>query len=282
MANSIARLIAAASQQLSATSDSALLDAEVLMAHCLNKPRSFLRAWPEQSLSDQQHSIFSALISQRRQGVPVAYLTGEREFWSRSFKVSPSVLIPRPDTELIIELSLELLAHQPANQILDLGTGSGIIGITLAAELPLSRVTACDQSPQALEIARDNAQRLNTNNIGFVQSDWFSAITDSGFDLIVSNPPYIAADDPHLQQGDVRFEPRQALVSPDQGLQDIGLLADHARQYLKHGGQLLIEHGYQQQTAVQAIFKHCNYQQVTTHCDLAGNPRVTSAQWNPS
>jgi release factor glutamine methyltransferase len=259
-----------------------LLDAEVLLCHCLHKNRSFIRAWPEHQLTDQQAAEFLALIAQRQQGVPVAYLTGEREFWSRSFKVNPDVLIPRPDSELLIELSLDLLPANQANKIIDLGTGSGILAITLAAERPESQVIACDLSPAALRTAQDNAQQLQIDNVRFLASNWFSAITDRDFDLVISNPPYIDQHDPHLQQGDVRFEPDSALISAENGLQDIRLLADQARQHLKPSGYLLIEHGYDQQTAVQALFKRFNYQQITTHPDYAGNPRVTSGQWSPA
>ena len=282
MANSVTALLNQAYQQLAAVSDSALLDAEVLLCHCLHKNRSFIRAWPEHQLTDQQAAEFLALITQRQQGVPVAYLTGEREFWSRSFKVNPDVLIPRPDSELLIELSLDLLPATQASKIIDLGTGSGILAITLAAERPGSQVIACDLSPAALRTAQDNAQQLQIDNVRFLASNWFSAITDRDFDLVISNPPYIDQHDPHLQQGDVRFEPDSALISAENGLQDIRLLADQARQHLKPGGYLLIEHGYDQQTAVQALFKRFNYQQITTHPDYAGNPRVTSGQWSPA
>jgi release factor glutamine methyltransferase len=282
MANSVTALLDQAYQQLAAVSDSALLDAEVLLCHCLNKNRSFIRAWPEHRLTDQQTTEFHALIAQRQQGVPVAYLTGEREFWSRSFKVNPNVLIPRPDSELLIELSLDLLPANQSNKIIDLGTGSGILAITLAAERPVSQVIACDLSPAALRTAQANAKQLQIDNVSFLTSNWFSAITDRDFDLVISNPPYIDQHDPHLQQGDVRFEPDSALISPENGLQDIRLLTDQARQHLKIGGYLLIEHGYDQPTAVQALFKRFNYQQITTHPDYAGNPRVTSGQWSPA
>lgn len=268
--------------QLQHLSESATLDAEVLLCHCLGKSRSFLRAWPDKSLSTEHAEQFWHLIKQRQQGQPIAYLTGEREFWSRSFTVSPDVLIPRPDSELLVEIGLALFSPQQTGNMLDLGTGSGILGITLAAERPLANVTATDISPAALQIAQANALQLGVNNIQFLQSNWFAAIAETAFDLIISNPPYIPADDPHLQQGDVRFEPQTALVSPDNGLQDIRILADQARNYLTPGGHLLIEHGYNQQDAVQEIFNAFNYQQIATHHDLSGNPRVTSGVWNPT
>lgn len=278
----IQRLLALAAEQLTPASETALLDAEVLLCHCLHKSRSFLRAWPEHQPNAEQIAYFQTLIEQRSQGQPVAYLTGEREFWSRNFKVNPDVLIPRPDSELLIEISLDLLPADQSCKIIDLGTGSGILAITLAAERPLADVIATDLSASALRVARHNADLLNTGKVRFLQSHWFDEVTDDGFDLAISNPPYIAADDPHLSQGDVRFEPGSALISAEQGLQDIRLIAEQARQHLKNGGHLLVEHGYNQQAEVQAIFKALNYRQIETHADLSGNPRVTSGLWNPT
>ena len=281
MPKNIANCLDSAEQQLLLVSESARLDAEVLLAHSIGQSRSHLRAWPEKTLSETESRLFQELLRQRSQGTPVAYLLGEREFWSRSFKVNESVLIPRPDTELIIELALDLLADQHNCKIIDLGTGSGIIAITLAAERPKDQVLACDISQAALETATDNAVRLKINNICFRLSNWFEKIEDHDFDMVISNPPYIAADDPHLDQGDVRFEPKQALISPEQGLYDIRVLADQSRQHLKAGAYILVEHGFQQQQEVQAILQQFDYQNVTTHCDLAGNPRVTLGQWQP-
>jgi release factor glutamine methyltransferase len=279
---SIQNSLSLAADKLSAVSDSAVLDAEVLLSFCLHKTRSFLRAWPDKLLSAEQLESFWHLVQKRQQGQPIAYLTGEREFWSRSFMVSPDVLIPRPDSELLIEISLGLFCAQQIGNMLDLGTGSGILGITLAAERPSAKVIAIDKSTAALQVAQANAKQLNVSNIQFLQSNWFEAIVDTAFDLIISNPPYIPADDPHLQQGDVRFEPQTALVSADNGLKDIRILAAQARNHLTPGGHLLIEHGYNQQNAVQDIFNAFNYQQVATHHDLSGNPRVTSGLWNPA
>ncbi|PKD41336.1 peptide chain release factor N(5)-glutamine methyltransferase [Methylomonas sp. Kb3] len=279
--NTIHSLVASANAKLSATSETAMLDAEVLLCHCLNKNRSFLRAWPEHQPGPQQIAQFQVLVELRAQGTPVAYLTGQREFWSRNFKVSPDVLIPRPDTELLIELSLSLLPADQPCKIIDLGTGSGIIAITLAAERPLAQVFASDLSSAALELAQCNAQQLKAGNVCFVQSNWFKNIEETDFDLVVSNPPYIADNDPHLTIGDVRFEPESALISADNGLQDIRQLAEQAPLHLKDNGQLLVEHGYNQQSEVQAIFHEFGYQQVNTHADLSGNPRVTSGIWKP-
>ncbi len=278
----IHRLLASAAELLVPSSETALLDAEVLLCHCLNKNRSFLRAWPEHQPTSRQIADYRHLIEKRRQGIPVAYLTGHREFWSRNFLVCPDVLIPRPDSELLVELSLECLPAGPACKIIDLGTGSGILAITLAAERPTADVIATDLSPAALTVAKLNAERLSTHNVRFLQSHWFDAVPEQEFDLVISNPPYIAEDDPHLQQGDVRFEPDGALVSAENGLKDIRLIAEQARGHLKNGGHLLVEHGYNQQVEVQAIFEALNYRKVETHADLSGNPRVTSGIWNPT
>lgn len=281
MADNLQTLLEEATAQLAACSETARLDAEVLLCHCLQKSRVFLRSWPEHQPDSGQIRQFLDLVKQRQLGHPVAYLTGHREFWSRQFNLTPDVLIPRPDSELLIELSLALLGNRPEAHIIDLGTGSGILAITLAAEMPKARVVATDISPNALQIARANAERLQVDNVHFMQSHWFDAINESDFDLVVSNPPYIAASDPHLQQGDLRFEPATALVSAENGLADIRQLADQARRHLKSGGHLLIEHGYNQQAEVQQIFAAFAYRNVETHRDLAGNPRVTSGLWNP-
>lgn len=281
-ASTIQHLLDQTVERLRAVSDTAILDAEVLLCRCLHKNRSFLRAWPEHQPNDQQTAQFLHLIERRLQGQPVAYLTGEREFWSLTFKVSPAVLIPRPESELLIELGLALLPNQPGAKAIDLGTGSGILAVTLAVERPLAAIFATDISAEALAIAKLNAEQLGANNVRLVQSNWFDAILERDFDLVISNPPYIAADDPHLRHGDVRFEPSGALVSADHGLRDIQLIAQQTRRHLKPGGQLLIEHGYNQRSEVRAIFETLDYRQVTTHNDLSGHPRVTSGVWNPA
>ena len=271
----IKTLLARAASSLTSYSDSPSLDAEVLLGFVLYKPRTYLRAWCDTTLTDQQISAFEALLEQRLQGIPIAYLTGTREFWSRDFTVTPDVLIPRPDTELLIELSLELIPKNHALNLIDLGTGSGIIAVTLAAERPNAHITAVDASKAALAVARHNARQHQLTNIEFYQSDWFTNIPKSLFDLVVSNPPYIDSDDEHLQQGDVRFEPKTALIAEDQGLSDIQIIADKARGYLKPAGHLLIEHGYNQAPQVQAIFNALAYDKVQSYLDLSGQPRVT-------
>lgn len=270
-----------AARKLADSSDSAALDAEVLLCLVLNKERSHLRAWPDKELHPEDTARFWALIQERLNGSPIAYITGIREFWSRDFVVTPDVLIPRPDTELLIELSLKLIPLDKPVKIIDLGTGSGVIAITLAAERPDANVSATDFSFAALRIARLNANKHRTHAIQFYQSNWLANVPDVRFNLIVSNPPYIAEDDNHLQQGDIRFEPRTALCACDKGLSEIKIIADTARNRLEPGGHLLIEHGYDQQQAVHAIFKDFHYDNVQTHPDLSGQPRVIYGQWNP-
>lgn len=270
-----------ASRILANTSDSPELDAEILLCLILEKNRSYLRSWPKKQLHAQQRLQFKALLKQRQHGTPIAYITGQREFWSREFKVSPDVLIPRPDTELLIELSLPLIPKDKSCKLIDLGTGSGAIAVTLAAERPYAQIIATDMSETALKIAKQNADYHHCRNIRFLHSVWFSEIAENAFDLVVSNPPYIAADDPHLQQGDLRFEPQSALVADENGLKDISQIAESACKHLKIGGHLLIEHGYNQKQQVQAIFESFGYANIQNHTDLGGNPRVTVGQWHP-
>jgi release factor glutamine methyltransferase len=278
--HNIKAVLAESASALASISGSALLDAEILLCKVLQKERSYLRAWPDKLLEPDQLKQFRALVEERRKGIPIAYLTGHREFWSRDFHVTPDVLIPRPDTELLIEIGLKLIPTDEPAKLIDLGTGSGIIAITLAAERPHAQVIATDCSPAALEIAKHNARHHHITNIRFYQSDWFDNVPDTQFDLVISNPPYIAADDGHLQEGDVRFEPQTALVAAQQGLGDIQTIADNARGRLKAQGHLLIEHGYNQQHQVQAIFENLGYDKVHTFQDLSEQPRATYGQWN--
>ncbi|MDD1612192.1 MAG: peptide chain release factor N(5)-glutamine methyltransferase [Methylococcaceae bacterium] len=273
--STIAMLLRDAVSQLSDSSDSAVLDAEILLCLALNKPRSHLRAWPDSIPVPGQIERFQNLIQQRRQGAPVAYLTGCREFWSRNFQVTPDVLIPRPETELLIEISLTLLPKDQPARIIDLGTGSGIIAITLAMELPKAEVTAAELSLSALQVAKHNAAEHQADRIRFLHSNWFASAPPEKFDLVISNPPYIDENDNHLNQGDLRFEPRSALTALKQGLADIQKIASDARYYLKTGGHLLIEHGYDQEYAVQSIFLDLGYDSVQTYKDLSGQPRAT-------
>ena len=274
--NTIKKQLDSACAILAHHSRSSRLDVEVLLAFVLGKNRSYLRAWDDKELDLCVIEQFTQLVAKRCAGVPVAYLTERREFWSRDFKVSPAVLIPRPETELLIELCLERLSKDKEYAILDLGTGSGAIAVTLAAERPLVEITAVDKSVEALEIAKENAAKHHCLHIEFVFSDWLSALSDgTTFDFILSNPPYIAQDDVHLSQGDVRFEPMSALVAADNGLCDIKKIASDAKKHLRVGGQLWFEHGYNQAPETQAILNELDYKNVKTYVDLSGQPRVT-------
>ncbi|NOQ15332.1 MAG: peptide chain release factor N(5)-glutamine methyltransferase [Methyloprofundus sp.] len=275
----IQSLLAASASSLQGISDSADLDVEVLLCHVLEKNRSYLRTWPEKQLDKSQLAQFTHLLKQRQQGQPIAYITGMREFWSRDFYVNPDVLIPRPDTETLIELCLQLIQHKPDAKLIDLGTGSGAIAITLAAECPRLKVTAVDSSLKALHIAQKNAQLNQTTDIRFLHSDWLAQVAHESFDFIVSNPPYIDPDDPHLAQGDVRFEPSSALIAEQQGLQDIIHISEQSQLQLNNGGYLILEHGYNQKQCVHDILQQHHYQNI--HClhDLANLPRVSYAQW---
>ncbi|MGZ5050637.1 MAG: peptide chain release factor N(5)-glutamine methyltransferase [Methylobacter sp.] len=277
----IKSVLAEAASTLVSVSESAMLDAEILLAMVLDKPRSYLRAWLDKPLPAESLTTFKTLLAQRQQGVPIAYITGNREFWSRDFQVTPDVLIPRPDTELLIELSLSLIPAKTPFKIIDLGTGSGIIAITLAAERPQAEICAADFSLAALHIAQLNAEKHRIRNIQFFHSNWFTDIPRTKFNLVISNPPYIADDDHHLQQGDVRFEPKTALCAAEQGLSDIKTIAAAACDHLQPSGHLLIEHGYNQQQQVQSIFKQLHYDNVRTYADLSGQPRATYGQWKP-
>lgn len=263
-------------------SDSARLDAEILLMQVLNKPRSYLFTWPEMSLNQEQYITFERLIEQRANGMPVAYLIGYREFWGMALKVTADTLIPRPETELLVELALAHLAPYKTFKVLDLGTGTGAIALAIAKERPQAQVLAVDSSLAALAVAQDNAKQLGLNNIKFLQSDWFSAIPKQAFDLIVSNPPYIPDHDQHLQQGDVRFEPRSALSSGSDGLSALRTICQHARQFLAPQASLLLEHGYDQGRAVTDLLRHAGFQKVTCHKDLAGQDRVSIGQFIPS
>ena len=254
-------------------------DASALLLHVLKKPRSYLFSWPEAELNQAQQSEFIDLVSKRKLGMPVAHLTGTREFWSLPLQVNNSTLIPRPDTETLIEWALELLPNQQA-RVVDLGTGTGAIALALASERPRWQLWALDYSAEAVQLARANAERLSlAAQITVLQSDWYAGLPKEQYDLIVSNPPYIAEQDPHLLQGDVRFEPRSALTSGVDGLTDLRHLIAQAPLYLKAGAWLLLEHGYDQSQAVQHLLIERGFQGVTSLHDLAGQPRVSGGFW---
>jgi len=272
----IDRLLRDATQRLEAGSDSPRLDAEVLLAHASGHARAYFRAWPERTLPVDRVIEFERLLMRRLVGHPVAHLVGTREFWSREFRVSPDVLIPRPETELLVEWVLSLHAPNQPMHIADLGTGSGALAVTLALELPNSRVTAIDMSPAALTVAQENARRLGARNVRFLRSDWFAALPGaSRFDLIVSNPPYIAETDSHLQQGDVRFEPALALASGIDGLDALRRIVAEARAFLHPAGRLLCEHGFDQAQAVRELLCAAGYAEVESRKDLLGHERAS-------
>lgn len=268
-------LLNQASLQLNTHSDSARLDAEVLLCHALDKNRAYLLTWPERELTASQLEQFQQLLDGRLAGQPVAHLTGEREFWSLPLKVTPDTLIPRPETELLIEQILQAYPEGPALNLVDLGTGSGAIAIALASERPNWDIIATDLSEKALKVAQQNADRLKLKNIEFRQGDWFQPITGLSFDIIVSNPPYIASNDPHLNQGDVRFEPRSALAAGADGLADIETICRQASNYLNTGGLLIIEHGYDQIEKIHHIFHKHGFINTCQQRDIANNPRTT-------
>ncbi|ALU44378.1 peptide chain release factor N(5)-glutamine methyltransferase [Pseudoalteromonas rubra] len=273
----LAQAIAWASSQLQSSSESAKLDAEVLLLHILKKNRSYLFAWPEAELNAEQYQLFESLILRRKAGEPVAHLTGEREFWSLPLYVNNSTLIPRPDTETLVEHALTLPLPADA-RVVDLGTGTGAIVLALASEQPDWQLIGVDYSHDAVALAEKNRQRLGFEHVQICQSDWFSALSEQRFDLIVSNPPYICESDEHLTQGDVRFEPLSALVAPEEGYADIRHITEQALQYLAPDGYLMFEHGYQQAAGVQQIFAQMNYRNILTIKDMAGCDRVTMAQ----
>ncbi len=261
------------------------VDARVLLQHALNSNRAHLSAHPERVLTEAEQQQFHDYVARRKDGEPVAYVIGEREFFGLNFKITPAVLIPRPETELLVEQALERLPEHHSAKLLDLGTGSGTIAIAIAEHRSLAKITAVDASENALIIAKDNAQRLlpdRAASITFIQSDWFEVLQNERFDMIVANPPYIADDDPHLAQGDLRFEPREALAAGPRGLSALAHIARNAAPRLAPGGWLLLEHGYDQGTACRDLLTAAGFSSVATHKDLAGIDRVTLGQCHVS
>ncbi len=253
-------------------------DAEILLGFVTSRARTFIMAFGETALSAEQLQQLGTLLARRERGEPVAYLTGEREFWSLPLSVSPATLIPRPDTECLVEQALARLPQEPV-RVLDLGTGTGAIALAIASERPDCQITGIDLQPAAVSLAQHNAQKLAIPNARFLQGSWFTPVAGETFALIASNPPYIDAADPHLAQGDVRFEPASALVADNAGLADLAHIILNAPAYLQQGGWLLLEHGWQQADDVQALMRDAGYQQVSTVKDYGDNDRVTLGQW---
>jgi release factor glutamine methyltransferase len=256
------------------------IEARSLLQAAMGVTAAQLVAHPEQCLSAEQARRFREMTRRRRAGEPVAYLTGQREFYGLQFEVSPAVLIPRPETERLVELALERIAPESAAHALDLGTGSGAIALALAASRPRMRLTAVDASEEALAVARRNGARLLTEpaRVRFLHSDWFSALGTQRFELIVSNPPYVAAGDPHLAQGDLRFEPRHALIAGTDGLACIRRIVEEASRHLMPGGTLLVEHGYDQAQACRVLLENAGFGDIFAERDLAGQARVAGGR----
>jgi release factor glutamine methyltransferase len=255
------------------------LEAALLLSHLLQVPRSHLFAWPERRLTVIQQQAYQTLIQRRLDGEPIAHITGEREFWSLPLRVTRDTLIPRPETELLVEQALTHLASVSNPRIADLGTGTGAIALALASERADALIHATDHSATALQVARGNAEHLGLQHISFFHGNWCQALPAGvRYDLILSNPPYIEAEDPHLTQGDLPREPRGALVSGVDGLTAIRSIATQSPHHLKAGGWLLVEHGYRQGEAVQKILQQSGFTQLDTMADLAGQPRLTEGR----
>lgn len=256
-------------------SESAQLDSELLICEVLNCERSHLYAYPEKELSEKNIESLNRFITLRSQGHPIAHLTQKKEFWSLSFHVNQDTLIPRPETEVLVEAALKRIPEKSQYDILDLGTGSGSIAIAIATERPLTNITATDKSDKALKVALQNAKNHNIKNINFINADWFNNECIHSYDLIISNPPYICENDVHLKQSDVMFEPLSALTSGVEGLDDLRLISNQAMYHLNKHGWLMVEHGYNQAKQVQQLFNENNFNSVMTIKDYSENDRVT-------
>ena len=258
------------------------VDAEALLGHALNKSRAYFRTWPEKELSSNELDQFHALLARRQRGEPLAYILGWREFWSLRLKVTPATLIPRPDSEQLVEEALKLIPADASWHIADLGTGSGAIALAIASERPGCLLVASDISNSALQVAQDNALRLGIDNVKFRCGNWNKALkTNERFQLIVSNPPYVDAGDKHLQHDGLPFEPHIALTPGKDGMAHLRIIIEQMKAHLVRPGWLLLEHGYQQGQQVRALFAQQRYHQTTTHHDLSGNERLTRGRFTP-
>ena len=269
-----------ARELLAAHNDAPALEASVLLAHVLGISRTQLRTRPEQALRADQQQAFFDLIARRKAGEPVAYLIGHREFWSLDLLVNKHTLIPRPETELLVELALARIPVEDEFHVLDLGTGSGAIALAIASERPRCRITASDTSPRALAVARANAERLTIPNVSFREGSWLTPFSTERFDIIVANPPYVAEHDLHLEEGDLPAEPRSALVAGPTGLEMIGAIIDEANRHMRDEAWLLIEHGYNQADMVTTLLREAAFHQVQTWRDTAGIERVSGGRRN--
>lgn len=254
------------------------VDARMLLGHVLDCDRAWLVAHSQDRLSREQADAFFALAKRRRDGEPIAYLTGRREFWGLDLVVTPAVLVPRPETETLVEAALAGLHPDRPARVLDLGTGSGAIALAIARERPNADVVATDVSSEALDVARRNASTLGLRNVSFIRSDWYAEVAPELFDLIVSNPPYVRTEDPHLAEGDVRFEPRLALIAGADGLAALKTIVLGAPARLKPEGMLVVEHGYDQSDLVRALFETAGFRSLKALRDLAGIPRVVAGE----
>ena len=272
----IRAILDVATRRLEALSESPRLDAELLLARAIDMPRSYLFAYPEEPLDQLAIKRFEEALGRRLAGEPMAYITGVREFWSLELLVTPATLVPRPETELLVELALHAIPRRAEWQILDLGTGSGAIAIVIAKERPLSQVTATDISAAALDVARQNARACEVPNVEFLEGDWTAPVANRRFNLIVSNPPYVRSDDVALEA--LHREPRNALAAGMDGLDAIRTLARDCAALLEPGGVLLIEHGAEQRDAVAEVLREHGWSDLRCHNDYAGLPRVTVAR----
>ncbi len=277
MSEQIDKAIAWGCARCAHISETPKLDAELLLAHCLGKPRSYLYSWPEQQLTSDDWRQFQALIASRQEPTPIAYLLGERECFSRTLITAPTALVPRPATESLVETTLAICPNQPTVDLLELGTGTGAIAIAIKTHRPAINLFATDISSTCLDLARQNAH-LHALKIDWIQSDWFSRI-DRQFDMIVSNPPYISASDPALKQGDLPAEPLMALSPGETGLEALELIIAGTPAYLKPGGYLLLEHGFDQQAAVANLMRQQGFINIDCKLDLNGLARVSLGQF---
>ena len=265
------------SVKLSKVSSSPELDSEILLMKALRVSRAYLYTYNEKVIPDSKKKLLEELVNRRMNKEPIAYILGKKEFWSRDFYINQHTLIPRPESEMLVELIIQASARKKISSILELGTGSGCISVSLAKELSHSQIVSTDICAKALKVANKNAQHYGVNNISFIKSDWFNKLDNQKFDCIVSNPPYIKEDDPYLSE--LTFEPSKALVSGDDGLKAIEIISSNAAEYLSPEGKIFIEHGKYQKKEIQKIFELNNWRDIICHRDFGGLPRITTAKF---